>query len=34
MTAHIVTDIPHGPANSRNSEGAFATLKDGRVLFA
>ena len=26
-------ELPPGPGNPRNSEGAFVTLKDGRVLF-
>ena len=26
-------ELPPGPDNPRNSEGAFVTLKDGRVLF-
>ncbi len=26
-------ELPPGPDNPRNSEGAFATLKDGRILF-
>ena len=34
MNEHVFTDDPHSPGNSRNSEGAFVTLKDGRVLFA
>ncbi len=34
MQTQFVCDYPHGPANSRNSEGAFITLKDGRILFA
>src|SRR5687768_7695305 len=25
--------LPPGPGNPRNSEGAFITLKDGRLLF-
>src|SRR6187399_2326094 len=25
--------LPPGPGNPRNSEGAFVTLKDGRILF-
>jgi sialidase-1 len=29
-----VLTLPHTPGNSRNSEGAFVTLKDGRILFA
>ena len=27
-------DLPPGPGNPRNSEGAFLPLKDGRILFA
>ena len=30
----IVLDLPHGPGNPRNSEGSFAALKNGRILFA
>ncbi|MDD3546081.1 MAG: sialidase family protein, partial [Kiritimatiellae bacterium] len=26
-------ELPPGPGNPRNSEGAFVTLKDGRILF-
>lgn len=33
MLNSIVLDLSHGPGNPRNSEGAFATLKDGRILF-
>ncbi len=29
----ILTDLKHGPDNGRNSEGAFATLRDGRLIF-
>lgn len=29
----VVRDIEPGPDNPRNSEGAFVTLKDGRILF-
>ena len=29
-----VLDLPPGPGNTRNSEGDFALLKDGRILFA
>jgi len=29
-----VLDLPPTPGNPRNTEGAFVTLKDGRVLFA
>jgi hypothetical protein len=28
-----VLELPPGPGNPRNSEGAFVTLKDGRILF-
>ena len=28
-----VLDLPPGPGNTRNSEGDFALLKDGRILF-
>ncbi len=31
---HLTFDLWHGPGNSRNSEGAFVTLRDGRILFA
>lgn len=34
MPSTIVLSLPHGPDNPRNSEGAFITLADGRVLFA
>ena len=27
-------ELPPGPGNPRNSEGAFITLKSGRILFA
>ena len=30
----IVLELPPGPGNPRNSEGTFATLRDGRVLYA
>ncbi|MBI3921302.1 MAG: exo-alpha-sialidase [Armatimonadetes bacterium] len=30
----IVLSLPHGPDNPRNSEGAFVTLSDGRIMFA
>jgi hypothetical protein len=33
MPNAIVLDLPHGPNNPRNSEGAFATLRDGRIIF-
>jgi len=29
----IVLDLPPGPGNPRNSEGAFLDLSDGRILF-
>ena len=28
-----VYEIAPGPGNPRNSEGAFLTLRDGRILF-
>ena len=31
---HIGLELPPGPDNPRNSEGAFVALKDGRVMFA
>ena len=31
---HVGLDLPPGPNNPRNSEGAFMPLKDGRILFA
>lgn len=34
MNSEIVLSLDHGPDNPRNSEGAFATLADGRILFA
>jgi sialidase-1 len=34
MSKPVTHDLPHSPGNSRNSEGAFETLKDGRILFA
>lgn len=30
----IIRDLPPGAGNARNSEGAFLTLEDGRILFA
>lgn len=30
----IVLSLPHGRGNPRNSEGAFVTLADGRIMFA
>jgi sialidase-1 len=32
--ATIIPLLPPGPGNPRNTEGAFITLKDGRILFA
>ncbi len=32
--SEIVLQLTHGDNNPRNSEGAFATLADGRILFA
>ena len=29
----VMLDLPPGPGNPRNSEGAFLGLKDGRILF-
>jgi len=29
----IVLDLPNGKDNPRNSEGSFATLRDGRIVF-
>ena len=34
MTSRIVLKLAHGPGNPRNSEGAFVTLADGRILYA
>lgn len=34
MDNRIVLDLPHRPGNARNSEGSFAALKDGRIMFA
>ena len=31
---HVGLELPSGPDNPRNSEGAFLRLKDGRILFA
>ena len=31
--SRLMLDIPPGPGNPRNSEGAFLELKDGRILF-
>jgi hypothetical protein len=32
-SGRIVLDLPPGPGNPRNSEGAFLDLSDGRILF-
>jgi sialidase-1 len=32
--ATIIPLLPPGPGNPRNTEGAFVTLRDGRILFA
>ena len=34
MSSKIVLLLEHGPGNPRNSEGSFATLADGRIMFA
>lgn len=34
MTGNVVLWLKHGADNPRNSEGAFATLADGRILYA
>jgi hypothetical protein len=34
MTAEVVLELKHKRNNPRNSEGAFITLTDGRILFA
>jgi hypothetical protein len=34
MDHGIVLELPASPGNPRNSEGAFVTLGDGRILFA
>lgn len=34
MNNHIVLSLEPSDANGRNSEGAFVTLSDGRILFA
>ena len=31
---HVALELPPGPGNPRNSEGAFMPLKDGRIMFA
>ncbi|MEY2882017.1 MAG: hypothetical protein RLZZ15_4397 [Verrucomicrobiota bacterium] len=33
IAARSTLELPPGPGNPRNSEGAFADLKDGRILF-
>ena len=33
MTNSIVLNLAHRPDNPRNSEGSFATLRDGRIVF-
>jgi sialidase-1 len=33
MSNVITLHLQHGPGNPRNSEGSFATLRDGRVVF-
>ena len=33
LVGEIVLDLPPGPENSRNGEGDFITLNDGRILF-
>lgn len=32
--ATVIPLLPPGPGNPRNTEGAFVTLRDGRILFA
>lgn len=34
MSSDIVLNLENAPGNPRNSEGAFVTLADGRILFA
>jgi sialidase-1 len=34
MSSHSVTNFNHKGGNPRNSEGAFLTLRDGRIMFA
>ncbi len=34
MTSRIIRDLPPTKNNNRNSEGAFISLSDGRILFA
>ena len=33
MIGKVICDLAPSPENNRNSEGAFVTLKDGRILF-
>lgn len=33
MSNQIALDLSHRPDNPRNSEGSFATLRDGRIIF-
>jgi sialidase-1 len=33
VTGHTLLELPPRPGNPRNSEGAFAELRDGRLLF-
>ena len=33
FASRVVLELPPGPGNPRNSEGAFLSLKDGRILF-
>ena len=33
MIGKRICDLVPSPENNRNSEGAFITLKDGRILF-
>ena len=33
MEQKTVLELPHQAGNPRNSEGAFITLKDGRIMF-
>ncbi len=34
LSSEIVCELPRGERNPRNSEGDFAVLRDGRILFA
>lgn len=34
MPSQLTLTLPHSADNPRNSEGAFVSLADGRVLFA